>query len=89
MNGQHTTASTGLAHQTVNHSLHFVDPVTGVHTQGTEAMWSTMKRTMREERTMHSRLFETYLPELMWRRLFGGPSVFAHLIQHIAEQYPV
>ena len=79
-------AITGLAHQTVNHSLHFVDPISGAHTQGVEAMWSSCKRMLREERTMHSKLFVTYLPEFMWRRRFGGPSTFS--LKHIAEQYP-
>ena len=27
------SATTGLAHQTVNHSLHFVDPISGAHTR--------------------------------------------------------
>ena len=65
------TAATGMAHMTVNHSLNFVDPATGVHTQGVESMWSCCKCLMREERTMHFKLFETYLPEFMWRRRFG------------------
>ena len=39
------SASTGLRHLTVNHSLHFV----GAHTQGVEAMWSSCKRMLREE----------------------------------------
>ena len=69
------TAATGMA--------------TGVHTQGVESMWSCCKRLMREERTMHSKLFDMYLPEFMWRRRFGGPEAFSNILKHIAEQYPV
>ena len=81
--------ATGLVHNTVNHSLHFVDPATGAHTQGVEGMWSCCKRMLREEKTMHSKLFETYLPEFMWRKRFGGPLAFSHILEHISEQYPV
>ena len=42
------SATTGLAHQTVNH-------ISGAHTQGVEAMWSSCKRMLGEERTMHSK----------------------------------
>ena len=30
-------------HQTVNHSLHFKDPVTGVHTEHIESYWNQLK----------------------------------------------
>ena len=83
------TATTGMSHETVNHSLHFVDPATGAHTQGVEAMCSSGKRLMREERTMHSNLFDKYLPQFMWRRRFNGPETFSNIVKHIAEQNPV
>ena len=36
-----STAVTGVAgHQTVNHSIYFKDPVTGVHTNTIESYWS-------------------------------------------------
>ena len=41
--------TTGNVHLTVNHSLHFVDPQTGAHTQGVESTWSSCKKMMREE----------------------------------------
>jgi transposase-like protein len=33
----------GLQHRTVNHSLNFVDPGTGVHTQHIESYWNKCK----------------------------------------------
>lgn len=82
------TQTTGMTHQTVNNSIRFVDPATEAHTQGVESMQSCCKRLLREERSMHSNLFETYLPEFMWRRRFGGPDTFSKIVMHIAEQYP-
>jgi len=37
------TAVTGLPHAAVNHSLHFVDPGTGVNTNGIENLWKCAK----------------------------------------------
>ena len=67
-----------MSHQTVNHSLNFVDPATGVHTQGIESTWSQVKRMMRREGVMATSpdLFQSYLSEFLWRRkipdLSGG-----------------
>ena len=83
------TAITGNTHLAVNHSLHFVDPTTGAHTQSVEGMWNCCKRMMREEKVMNSSLFETYLPEFMWRKRFGGPIAFENILKHIAHHYHV
>ena len=63
--------TTGTVHLTVNHSLHFVDPLTDAHTHAgsIEGMWSACKRMM----------FDTYLPEYMWRRKFSSP-LLEHLV---------
>ena len=73
-------------HRTVNHSKFFVNPLTGAHTQQIESLWSQMKRMMREERTMNSQLFESYLPEFMWRKKFHSKP-FSHFLSCIKEQY--
>ena len=77
-------------HHTVNHSVNFVDPVTGAHTQMVERMWGGCKGMMRQQKTMHSRLFDTYLQEFMWRKQFDGfgQNAFCNIIQHISQQYP-
>ena len=48
----------------MNHSRNLVDPMTGVHTQGVESMWSQTKRMMRKEGVMATtnKLFDSYLP---------------------------
>ena len=30
-------------------------------------------------------LVDTYLPEFMWCRKFGGPVAFGHILKHISE----
>lgn len=36
----------GYKHKTVNHSLHFKDPITGVHTNTIEGTWGALKKTI-------------------------------------------
>lgn len=38
------------AHGTVNHSLHFKDPESGVCTNGVEGFWSTLKKFLRQKK---------------------------------------
>ena len=81
----------GMTHQTVNHSLHFVDPATGAHTQEIESTWAATKRMMRKEGVMATSkdLFCTYLPEFLWRRKFKDQDPFMTILDNIKEQYPL
>ena len=81
----------GMVHETVNHSLNFVDPSTGAHTQGIESTWAAAKRMMRKKGVMgtSAELFPTYLQEFLWRKRFKDEDHFSTIIQHITEQYPL
>ena len=82
----------GLYHRAVNHSLHFVDPATGVHTQHAESGWCGAKdRFKRMKGNTNPNFLQEYLQEFMWRWL-GDPhrgGCFQRLIQDIAEQNPL
>ena len=83
----------GLHHRTVNHSLHFVDPVTGVHTQHAESNWSASKEKFKKMKgNRNPNFLIDYLHESMWRRWYGDPhpnECFQRLLQDIAEQNPL
>ena len=83
--------SLGMQHQRVNHSLNFVDPSTGAHTQSIESTWSQTKRMMRRRGVMNtsSSLFPTYLQEFLWRKKFATDDPFFKILDHIQEQYPL
>jgi transposase-like protein len=62
----HITEDNAVVHRTVNHSMHFVDPETGVHTNSIEGKWAALKRKI----TLRGRVKETlpeYLFEQIWR----------------------
>ena len=62
----------GYDHGTVNHTLHFVDPVTGVHTNGVEGMWQKSKSKFKSMYGATNRdMIPDYLAELMWSQRFG------------------
>uniref|UniRef100_A0A1X7SY89 ISXO2-like transposase domain-containing protein n=1 Tax=Amphimedon queenslandica TaxID=400682 RepID=A0A1X7SY89_AMPQE len=86
-NGLDRLLGQNYTHHIFNHSQHFVDPVTGAHTQPVELMWSQCKRMVRKTQTMHSQLFHTYLPEFMWRKKFDGrhQNAFNNIISSIVE----
>jgi transposase-like protein len=60
----------GFTHLTVNHSLHYVDPDTGVHTNTIEGTWSGMKLCI-SKRHRSGALVDGYLDAFTWRRRFA------------------
>ena len=79
------------AHQTVNHSLHFVDPVTNVHTQNVESYWNRVKIKLKKMKGCHAQHLPGYLDEFMWRERYGKTTAdaFDNIVRDIATQYPV
>ena len=56
-------------HGTVNHSLHFKDPVTGIHTNTCEGMWHHMKRKLDSHKDLEKGFFD-----FVFRRRFNACS---------------
>lgn len=79
----------GYNHLTVNHSLNFVDPATGSHTQNVECMWSHAKSKLKRMRGTTREMVGSYLVEYMWRRRFGGPgsTTFHNFLSHTAQLF--
>ena len=51
------------AHHIVNHSLHFVDPVTGIHTH-VESYWNRVKLKFKRMRGVDADQLPSYIDEL-------------------------
>ena len=77
----------GYDHLTVNHSLNFVDPDSGAHTQGIENTWWGIKRGLPRTGTSKE-LFDGCLQDYMWRQHYGKDP-FGNIIKHVADLYEV
>ena len=75
-------------HNVVNHSLHFVDPVTGVHTQNVESYWNRVKTKLKRMKGCHTGQLPSYLDK---KKRYGktGGEAWNNIISDIAAQYPV
>ena len=79
-------------HDTVHHSIEFVNPTTGVHTQNVESYWNWQKTKLKRMKGVVFSETSGYLDEFMWRERWGKTSraVFDNTVcVHIAQQYPV
>lgn len=78
----------GFTHGTVNHSLHFVDPESGVHTNTIESTWWAVKRSLPSTHTRKGHLGD-HLAEFLWRRKHSRSAcIFNAFIQAIVRVYP-
>jgi transposase-like protein len=81
----------GLQHRTVNHSLNFVDPDTGVRTQHIKWYWSKCKGRFKAMHGTTIGKLPSYLDKFMCRDRCGRTQqdCFDNIQRHITELYPV
>ena len=80
----------GYEHLRVNHSLTYVDPETGAHTNAIEGTWSAIKRALRGTHHVEGE-FDSYLAEYMWRKLHGQKqtdAAFKAFLEDMIKIYP-
>ena len=58
------------SHRTVCHERNFVDPVTGVHTNSVEGMWSRAKAKVKAMHGTSRGLILEYMAEFMYKMAF-------------------
>ena len=68
---QVSTLPNVASHHTVNHSVEFVNSVTGVHTENIESYWNRAKIKLKRMRGCHELELSGYLDEFMWRERHG------------------
>ena len=59
----------GFSHLTVNHSINFVDPETGTHTNTIESTWRALKKSLPKHGTTKG-LYDTYFAQYCVRKQF-------------------
>ena len=79
------------SHSVVNHSIHFVDPTTGTHTQAVESYWNRVKMKLKRMKGCHAHQLPSYLDEFMWRERYGTTrrEAFTNIMDNISTQYRV
>ena len=79
------------SHGTVNHSVTFVNPTTGVHTHNIESYWERVKLKLKHMKGCHAHQIPSYLDEFMWRERHAPQQrmAFDSIMRDIAQPYPV
>ncbi|ESN91355.1 hypothetical protein HELRODRAFT_165380 [Helobdella robusta] len=82
-------AATGLAHQTVNHSISFVAP-NGVHTNRIKNLWRCAKHKIKRMNATCNDHMSSYLDEFLWQRsVRNRDDRFQKALELIRTHYPV
>lgn len=78
-------------HRVVVHARHFVDPVTGAHTQEIESCWISLKLEQKTRRGIRKADLQSYLDERMWRQWRGGHhrQIMQNFLAILPPQYVV
>ena len=76
-------------HIRVNHSEHFVDPISGACTNSVESLWGKAKARNKRHWGTHTGMIDSYLCEFMWRRKYGQSDVFSNIIRDIVLVNPL
>lgn len=70
-----------FTHQTVNHSVNFVNPENGVHTNNIENLWMLLKQSLRRKYLRNRQNLELYLAEFCARHKFNNnPRIIFYLV---------
>jgi len=84
------TAATGLQHETINHSLHFVAPQSAVNTNAVENLWCCAKDKFKSMYGTSQAHITSYLDEFLWCRKYGTrDECFENAMQMMRWHYPV
>lgn len=83
----------GYFHQTVNHSIHFVDPITGCHTNNVEAFWGRIKKRVRKVNGSKGDNIWDHVSEELYRQWFQFKEEnvydnFNMFLEHISLVFP-
>ena len=73
-------------HRVVNHSLHFVDPATSVHTQHAESYLNRVKMKFKWMKGVHESMVPSYLDEFMWQENHQL-SKSCHLVDYVQHTH--